>query len=232
MRASAARNALLLLLSCAAGCIDALSYLQLGQVFVANMTGHAVLLGVSLVAVETYKIVNALMAICGFFLGAVAGSWMVDPSSRPTLWPRTVTITLWLESALLGGIAVLWALTDSRTPLAVVLYVFGSSLAMGLQSAAVRGLRAAGIATTYITGTLTTLAADMVALMRHVARSERVPADHPAGLLAGVWLIYILGATIGALLADGQPSLGFIVPAALTLIVTVSAAWRFRRAAV
>jgi len=229
MQTYTARNALLLLLSCSAGCIDALSYLQLGQVFVANMTGHAVLLGVSLVAGETYKILNALMAICGFFLGAVAGSWMVESGSRLTPWPRTLTVTLWLESALLGGIAVAWALTDTRAPLAVLLYVAGSSLAMGLQSAAVRDLKVAGIATTYITGTLTTLAADMVALMRHVARPERVPADHPAGLLAGVWLVYIVGATIGAVLAHSRPSLGFIVPASLVIIVTVTAAWRFRR---
>jgi len=43
-----ARHALLLTLSCAAGCVDAISYLRLGNVFTANMTGHAVLLGIAM----------------------------------------------------------------------------------------------------------------------------------------------------------------------------------------
>jgi uncharacterized membrane protein YoaK (UPF0700 family) len=44
MRAIASRNGLLLLLACAAGAIDAISYLGLARVFTANMTGNAVLL--------------------------------------------------------------------------------------------------------------------------------------------------------------------------------------------
>lgn len=40
-------NGLLLLLACAAGAIDAISYLGLGRVFTANMTGNTVLLSLA-----------------------------------------------------------------------------------------------------------------------------------------------------------------------------------------
>ena len=42
------RDAMLTSLSLAAGCVDAVGYLGLGQVFVANMTGNTVLLGLAI----------------------------------------------------------------------------------------------------------------------------------------------------------------------------------------
>lgn len=45
---AATRNGLLLALAFAAGYIDALSYLGLGRVFTANMTGSTVLLGIAI----------------------------------------------------------------------------------------------------------------------------------------------------------------------------------------
>lgn len=42
------RDAMLVLLSLAAGCVDAVSYLGLNHVFTANMTGNTVLLGIAL----------------------------------------------------------------------------------------------------------------------------------------------------------------------------------------
>jgi len=45
---AAIRNVLLLLLACVAGSVDAVSYVGLGHVFTANMTGNTVLLGLAL----------------------------------------------------------------------------------------------------------------------------------------------------------------------------------------
>jgi uncharacterized membrane protein YoaK (UPF0700 family) len=42
------RDAMLTSLSLAAGCVDAVGYLGLGQVFVANMTGNTVLFGLAI----------------------------------------------------------------------------------------------------------------------------------------------------------------------------------------
>jgi uncharacterized membrane protein YoaK (UPF0700 family) len=57
------RHGLLLLLSCAAGAIDAISYLGLGRVFTANMTGHTVLLGLALMQADHQEALRASIVL-------------------------------------------------------------------------------------------------------------------------------------------------------------------------
>jgi uncharacterized membrane protein YoaK (UPF0700 family) len=153
------RNGLLLLLACSAGAIDAISYLGLGRVFTANMTGNTVLLGLALVQVDTQEALRASLALIGFFGGGVLGAWIVEKGPPAGLWPRTIALAV--EWGFLVVFAVGWVYTGgkaetfaARAPLIVL-----SALAMGVQSAAARRLEVSGIATTYITGTVTTLAA-------------------------------------------------------------------------
>ena len=68
----ARRNKLLLLLTCAAGYVDAVSYLQLGHVFTANMTGNTVLLGLSLIERNAPAAVRSGLAVGGFLAGAAS----------------------------------------------------------------------------------------------------------------------------------------------------------------
>lgn len=60
----------------------------------------------------------------------------------------------------------------SQTPTAIVLIIVFSGLAMGLQSAVVRGLNLPGIATTYITGTITNLFSGLVHHWGHPTETE------------------------------------------------------------
>ena len=53
--------------------MDAFSYLRLGHVFVANMTGNVVFLGFGLAGVGEISIVASLLAILGFAFGATLG---------------------------------------------------------------------------------------------------------------------------------------------------------------
>jgi uncharacterized membrane protein YoaK (UPF0700 family) len=52
--------------------VDAFSYLSLGHVFVANMTGNVVFLGFALAGVGEISIVASLLAVLAFVLGAKA----------------------------------------------------------------------------------------------------------------------------------------------------------------
>jgi Protein of unknown function (DUF1275) len=56
-----------------------------------------------------------------------------------------------------------------------------SALAMGIQAAAVRRLGVPGIVTTYITGTLTSLMADLVGWLRSLLRPSTVRASAETG---------------------------------------------------
>lgn len=224
------RNALLLMLSCSAGCMDAVSYIELGNVFVANMTGHAVLLGIALVDAQGMHIALAAAAVVGFFAGAMLGSWAVESQPREHPWPATVTRSLWIESALLAAVAAVWAAVPDHTPALVMALILVSALAMGMQSAAARDLKVAGVSTTYLTGTMTSFAADVVTHLRGARAADKSIADRQApALLGGVWLVYIVGATVGAYASRTAPDLAMPIPALITLAVAALAAWRYRR---
>src|ERR1700704_2649385 len=64
---------LLLVLAFATGLVDAVSYLKLGHVFVANMTGNVVFLGFAVAGAQDFSIPASLVAIAAFLGGALAG---------------------------------------------------------------------------------------------------------------------------------------------------------------
>src|SRR5437899_13104886 len=64
---------LLLGLTVVTGLVDAFSYLVLGHVFVANMTGNVVFLGFALAGAAGFSVSASLSAIGAFCLGAFVG---------------------------------------------------------------------------------------------------------------------------------------------------------------
>ena len=75
-----ADGAVLVLLSVAAGCVDAASFLGLGQVLPAAMTGNTVLLGLALGQAELQAALRSVVALLGFFSGVLLGASIVRPS--------------------------------------------------------------------------------------------------------------------------------------------------------
>src|SRR4051812_3855594 len=66
----------LLAMTAVTGLVDAFSYLSLGHVFVANMTGNVVFLGFGLAGAGGIAVNASLVAIAAFALGAaVGGRW-------------------------------------------------------------------------------------------------------------------------------------------------------------
>jgi uncharacterized membrane protein YoaK (UPF0700 family) len=98
-----------------------------------------------------------------------------------------------------------------------------SGLAMGVQSAAVRRLGVPGIATTFITGTLTNLVIDVVAWHR-ATPGDPVRWEQRIGLLAGVFVVYGLGAFLGAFFLERAPRLVTTAPLLAVVAVVTSAA--------
>jgi uncharacterized membrane protein YoaK (UPF0700 family) len=242
--AIATRNVLLLLLACAAGYVDAVSYVGLGRVFTANMTGNTVLLGLALVQADSQAALRSGLALTGFLIGGVLGAWIIARSRSEGVWPPTVTAALALEGSFLLAFAVGWQVTIGASPPPVVglALIVLSALAMGVQSAAVRRLDVLGIATTYITGTLTSLVIRLVGERRgagataHTRHCEAMESPvpparsvHGTGLLAAVWLVYIGGAVAAAIAMRRDQVLVVALPIAVILIVIVTAVVCFRR---
>src|ERR1700712_572403 len=69
---------LLLAMTVVTGLVDAFSYLSLGHVFVANMTGNVVFLGFALSGAGSISLWGSLLAVLAFALGAaLGGRWAV-----------------------------------------------------------------------------------------------------------------------------------------------------------
>src|SRR5581483_2497456 len=73
----------LLVLTFLAGVVDAVSYLSLGRVFVANMTGNVVFLGFAAAGAHKFTMPAVVAAIAGFLVGAfVAGRFASNTPSH------------------------------------------------------------------------------------------------------------------------------------------------------
>ncbi|SRR5581483_1865603 len=227
------RDTMLLILTWAAGAVDALSYLGLGRVFTAMMTGNTVLLGLSLAEGELLAALRSILALAGFAVGVTLGALVVEHDTVESDWPPEVTAGLWLEAFVLALFCGLWILngpapgTHSVRALIVLL-----GMSMGLQAASVRRLGVPGIATTYLTGTITTLFVDVVGWRRAggapAQGNEEVTWEKRVGLLAAVFVVYAFGAFSGGLLLQARhPVVASAAPLAAVLIVAASAARRY-----
>src|SRR5258707_13026897 len=63
------------------GLVDAVSYLSLGRVFTANMTGNIVLLAFATARVPGLSITLSLTALVSFLIGALLGGRMMARAS-------------------------------------------------------------------------------------------------------------------------------------------------------
>ena len=232
------RDAMLLVLTCAAGLVDAISYLELGHVFTAMMTGNTVLLALAIGQGEVMAALRSTLALAAFSVGAAGGALVLLRGRARSEWPFIVTATLGLEAVALGLFAVMWHVKGpvARTDVLTLVLIALSGLAMGIQAAAVRHLGVPGVASTYITGTLTSLMAELVTWRPRGASSFGEPANgwptgsasRPLRLLAAVFLVYGAGALIGTVLQARSSSLLAWLPFVCVAAVVVNGLVRHR----
>ncbi|WP_055526965.1 YoaK family protein [Streptomyces graminilatus] len=189
--------AVLLVLTVVSGLIDAVSYLGLGHVFTANMTGNVVVLGFAAAGAPGFSVSHTLTSLVSFVAGAVAGGRVagrLGGGSRRR-WAR---ITLAVEAVLLGASsAVAFAAPDATVTVYTLIAV--TAFAMGLRNATVRRLGVPDLTTTVLTMTLTGLAADSRAAGgtgRNSPRRSAAVVAMAVGALLGAWLVVHHGLAI------------------------------------
>src|SRR6267143_1311565 len=92
---------LLLVLTGVTGLVDAVSYLKLGHVFVANMTGNVVFLGFAVADADDFAIPASLVAIAAFLAGALAGGRIGSSAGHRRV--RLLAIATYLQIVLVGA---------------------------------------------------------------------------------------------------------------------------------
>jgi uncharacterized membrane protein YoaK (UPF0700 family) len=202
---------LLTVLAFAAGLTDATTYLALGNVFTANMTGNTVLLGIAIVSGGATRAVRSLCALASFVSGVACATLVLGRVPSGAAWPARARAVLAGELLTLIALAICGAAVEARGSNLFWLISL-SGLAMGAQSAIVRAVRPSGVATTYITGTLTGLIADTTAVLtRRWRRATIEPAPRAMtkdahstyvhdklALPAAIWATYLGAALLGA----------------------------------
>jgi uncharacterized membrane protein YoaK (UPF0700 family) len=146
---------LLLVLTVTSGVIDGVSYVGLGHVFVANMTGNIVFLGFAVAGVPGLSILASLVALGAFLLGALVGGFR---ARRTPHRGRLLALATSVQVLLVGTAAVISTLISGSTERYILIVALG--LAMGLQNATARSLAVPDLTTTVLTLTLTGIAAD------------------------------------------------------------------------
>src|SRR4051812_37367024 len=122
----------LLVLTFSTGLVDAVSYLGLGRVFTANMTGNIVLLGFGIAGSAGLPVVAPLVSLAAFLVGsAIGGALASTTAERHALH---VARALAIEIGLVLAAAIVAAATDVRpSTLAGDAVIALLALAMGVR---------------------------------------------------------------------------------------------------
>jgi uncharacterized membrane protein YoaK (UPF0700 family) len=150
---------LLLILTFVTGLVDAVSYLNLGHVFVANMTGNIVFLGFALAGAEGFSAPASLAALAGFLVGALAAGRLGSSTGQHR--GRFLAIAVLVKILLVvAALVVAMIIANPDSQLVQYALIILLALAMGVQNATARRLAVPDLTTTVLTLTLTGLAAD------------------------------------------------------------------------
>jgi uncharacterized membrane protein YoaK (UPF0700 family) len=217
------RDLLLNALTFSSGSIDAISFLALGKVFTAFMTGNIAFLGLRIAGAGGPGCVAIFVSMFAFSVGVYLGTRIVKPSGRKGagLWPRRVTTALGLTLIAHAGFLILWFGSRGQPSNDVSHVLLGFwAVAMGMQSAAVRSLHVDGVFTTAATATFIFVMGDFVNWSE--SGEERMR-------LWGVLVSLFLGALAGGLLLVHAQIFAPVLSFGATVLVVVTAAIAFRK---
>jgi uncharacterized membrane protein YoaK (UPF0700 family) len=202
---------LLVGLTVVTGLVDAFSFLVLGHVFVANMTGNVVFLAFALAGAPGFSVAYSLLAILAFVAGSFTAGLIHSHMSHHR--GHILGYSVMLKIFLIGIAVVLAALTPKPIPPAFGYgLILSLGFSMGIQNTAVRRLAVPDLTTTVLTLTITGIASDS-----HITGGTGSKAGRRIISLASMFL----GALIGALMIL---YVSFVYPLVIALIIVTTVA--------
>jgi uncharacterized membrane protein YoaK (UPF0700 family) len=192
------------------------SYLALDRVFTGNMTGNVLFIGFGLMGVQDIPVLNNLVALLTFLLGAALGSRVTRPGSDgPVRLPRASVGVLTGTTAGTFVLAGVWLVAGHLDTPELVVLTGVLALLLGAQASAVKHIGIRDLSTVVVTMTMVNLAADSrLGGGAGPAWARRVGAIVTMGLgaLASAAVVRFLGGAEALVLA------GVLMAAALALL--------------
>ncbi|MBV1852908.1 YoaK family protein [Catellatospora tritici] len=207
---------MLLALTVVSGLVDAFSYLTMGHVFVANMTGNVVFFGFALAGVGGISVRSSLVAIAAFVAGAAIGG-RAAREARPHRG-LLVAAACSIQAVVFAVSAIIVTRTTMRSEGVTLALIALLAVAMGGQNAVVGRLGVPDLTTTVLTRTMTGLFAEPSPMAVRLRRLASVVALmigawaggmllHWVALSAPLWLaaFVVLATAVSALIRARQP---------------------------
>jgi uncharacterized membrane protein YoaK (UPF0700 family) len=221
----AVRDRLLVALAFSSGIYEAICFLSFGKVFSGFQTGNIVFLGV--IAAGTRppagpNPVTVVVSLAAFAAGAALampilkrfdGDEEVEDKDVFQVWPRRVSIALWVMLVVQIGFLAVWMAaspTNASTYVLIGLNAFG----MGLQMNAIRALHVPGISTTAASATFISVISGISTW------SLKAPA---ARRLTGVLVSMVVGAFVGDWMLMHAHTYAPVLPVLVIVLVNVIA---------
>jgi uncharacterized membrane protein YoaK (UPF0700 family) len=207
------------LLTFVTGLVDAASYLSMGHIFTANMTGNIVLLGLAVANVPGLSVLRSITALVFAFSGGIVSGRL---EHWTTNWRRShwLGLAAAMETTLLFVACVLLVMQDDFVVLSGgSLYgvIALTALAMGIRNGTVRRLGVPDITTTVLTLTVAALASESSLAGGINPRWRR--------RITAVFSMFF-GAAVGALLLQHSLALELGVAAFITLTAMIIQCFR------
>jgi uncharacterized membrane protein YoaK (UPF0700 family) len=210
---------LMVALTVVTGLVDSFSYLVLGHVFVANMTGNVVFLAFALAGAPGFSITSSLIALCFFIVGAFGAGRLAARLGENRGY--LLGVCAGLQALLIGIAALVMALSGRALSLFDLSALIATlAVSMGLQNGTARKLAVPDLTTTVLTLTIVGIGAD--------SRAAGGTGSKAGRRLTSVVAMFI-GATSGAALVLRESAADPLAIAFSIVSLTGLAAWGLSR---
>lgn len=206
-------------LAAVAGFIDAHLFLHVTSVFVANMSGNMVRLGIDTGDGHWTTAAASFAALVAFTIGVIGAIAHHDHQLRTgrRVRPDQLLIVEMLLTLALPIMLIAGHVEFSASPRWIHVAVISlGAFAMGIQASALRRVGQIAVATTYGTGTIVRIGEKAALAIRRADRVGDQRRITTVAVLVAVLVSYIGGAALASALGSA-PALLFVPPAVLGL---------------
>jgi uncharacterized membrane protein YoaK (UPF0700 family) len=198
------------------GYADASSYL-LARTFTGHLTGNCVLAAVSAASGDWYLTLDRLLAVIVFLVGILC-SLTLNRFAPNRLRRSSLAIAMLIEVLLFLGAALFLSNSANKE-----LFIVCMCLALGIQNGALHKTNGISVHSTYMTGMVTMLMQKSFDHLSSKQSPQKDPLRDSARLtiqvLAPMWISFILGALIGAVMVLCFHRIGLLGMAFLLILL-------------
>jgi uncharacterized membrane protein YoaK (UPF0700 family) len=226
-RDSATGLLIALFLTWIAGFVDAVGFLAFANIYTANMSGNSVAIGITAAERDWPRFALRLWPVAIYFAGLLCGRTLIEIGARERI-RRIASVGFTIEIGLLLACIFVAHVRWLYPGIGLL------ALAMGIQNATLTHFSSLTLNTGFVTGTMVKCAEQFVgygtwlfdelrkgqAIGRTLARSPEQPAFRIGVFLAFAWIMYVIGALVGAFGKAIAGGTSLLVPIAGLLIMS------------